>query len=253
MIYITGDCHGDFRRFSRDNFPEQREMTREDFVIVCGDFGIWQDTKDERYWLDWLQEKPFTLLFVDGNHENFDRLEGGEFETVAFHGGKAHRIRENVYHLMRGHVFELGGKKIFAFGGAASHDVEDGILDERDFASHEAFARVVRSWRRARRMFRINHVSWWSRELPSEEEMAFGRSTLAEHGNQVDFIVSHCCPQQVAAVFSQGMYRPDVLTGYFNDIAETVQFDRWFFGHYHDNRMIMGKFLLLYEQIIRCA
>lgn len=54
-------------------------------------------------------------------------------------------------------------------------------------------------------------------------------------------------------MFSQGMYRPDVLTGYFNDIAETVQFDRWFFGHYHDNRMIMGKFLLLYEQIIRCA
>ena len=40
MIYITGDCHGDFRRFSRDNFPEQREMNREDFVIVCGDFGI---------------------------------------------------------------------------------------------------------------------------------------------------------------------------------------------------------------------
>ena len=102
MIYVTGDCHGDFRRFSSDNFPEQREMTREDYVIVCGDFGLWQDTKDERYWLDWLSRKPFTLLFVDGNHENFDRLYSNEFEVCDFCGGKVHKIRENVLHLMRG-------------------------------------------------------------------------------------------------------------------------------------------------------
>ena len=42
MIYITGDCHRDFERFNMSIFPEQREMTKEDFVIVCGDFGgVW--------------------------------------------------------------------------------------------------------------------------------------------------------------------------------------------------------------------
>lgn len=82
MIYITGDCHGDWRRFSLDCFPEQKEMTRNDYVIICGDFGLWHDTSSERYWLDWLNNKPFTTLFVDGNHENYDRL--NNFEEIDF-------------------------------------------------------------------------------------------------------------------------------------------------------------------------
>ena len=49
-------------------------MTKNDYVIIAGDFGIWNDTKQERYNLDWLEDKPFTTLFVDGNHSNFDRL-----------------------------------------------------------------------------------------------------------------------------------------------------------------------------------
>ena len=39
MIYITGDCHSDFERFNKDIFPEQNEMTKDDYVIVCGAFG----------------------------------------------------------------------------------------------------------------------------------------------------------------------------------------------------------------------
>ena len=46
MIYITGDCHADFTRFNTENFPEQEEMTKNDYVIICGDFGgVWN--KDE--------------------------------------------------------------------------------------------------------------------------------------------------------------------------------------------------------------
>lgn len=26
MIYVTGDCHSDFVRFNKENFPEQEEM-----------------------------------------------------------------------------------------------------------------------------------------------------------------------------------------------------------------------------------
>ena len=74
MIYITGDVHADFSKFSTKRFPEQKHITKKDFVIVCGDFGIWEDNSSERYWLDWLEKKNFTILFVDGNHSNFDRL-----------------------------------------------------------------------------------------------------------------------------------------------------------------------------------
>ena len=42
MIYVTGDCHGNFRRFQSEYFPEQANMTKDDTVIITGDFGgVW--------------------------------------------------------------------------------------------------------------------------------------------------------------------------------------------------------------------
>lgn len=250
MIFITGDCHADWKKFSKKSFPEQAEMTRDDFVIVCGDFGLWHDDETERWWFKWFEVKNFTVLFVDGNHENFDRLYS-EFEVVDFHGGKAHKIRENIYHLMRGYVFDLCGKKFFAFGGASSHDIDDGILDRKDFQSDRELADEYNRRTRRGEMLRINHISWWKEEMPSQEEMDFGLKTLEEHGNKVDFIVSHCCPQEIASIFSHGSYKPDQLTSYFNVVANTVDFSKWFFGHYHNNAQVLSKFIMLYEQIVR--
>ena len=251
MIFITGDCHADWSKFSTHSFPEQKEMTRDDYVIVCGDFGIWRPDNTEKWWLKWLSEKNFTLLFVDGNHENFDRLYSDEFEIVDFYGGKAHRICENVYHLMRGYVFELCGKKFFAFGGASSHDIQDGILEPSDYKSTKELMNDYNKRTQRGEMLRINHISWWQQEMPSEDEMKIGLETLRNNGNKVDYIVSHCCPQEVASLFSHGFYKPDKLTDYFNTVARTTEFSKWFFGHYHNNKQILDKFIMLYEQIVR--
>lgn len=252
MIYLTGDTHGDWRRFSTSNFPDQKEMTRDDVVIVCGDFGIWHDTKEERYWLNWLAEKPFTVCFIDGNHENFDRLYGGEFPEIDYCGGKAHKIRENIYHLERGYVFEICGKKIFAFGGASSHDIDDGILDRDDYVNDDDFYDACYRYRKYGKSFRINHLSWWKEELPSQEEMDRGINSLNRVGWKVDYIVTHCAPQQIASIISNGFYGSDKLTMYFNGLLDKgIQFDSWFFGHYHNSRRIMSKFYLLYGEIMR--
>lgn len=40
MTFVTGDTHGDFTRFSADSFPEQKGMTKDDYVVVRGDFGV---------------------------------------------------------------------------------------------------------------------------------------------------------------------------------------------------------------------
>lgn len=75
MIFATGDTHGFFLRFTIEHFLEQKQMGREDYVIICGDFGgLWNDSPEEWYWLNWLNDKPFTTLWVDGNHENYDML-----------------------------------------------------------------------------------------------------------------------------------------------------------------------------------
>lgn len=251
MLFITGDTHADFRRFNTENFPEQKEMTRDDFVLVCGDFGgVWGDTKKERYWLQWLSEKPFTICFVDGNHENFDRLCGDEFETVDFHGGKAHKIRENIYHLMRGFVFDFEGRKFFAFGGASSHDIRDGILDPDDFKSVIEFQTTYDDWWCSGKMFRVNHVSWWKEELPSREEMEFGLETLAKHNWEVDYVISHSQPQEVCSML--GFHSADSLTTYFNDLVRSgLKFREWHSGHLHMQRRILGKFYIHYEDIVR--
>ena len=60
MIYITGDTHAEFKhRFNMENFPEQKEMTKDDYVIICGDFGgVWDvgwESKNEKYWLHHLR------------------------------------------------------------------------------------------------------------------------------------------------------------------------------------------------------
>ena len=131
MIYITGDTHSDFSRFTKENFPIQSEMTKDDYVIICGDFGgVWtfeEESSREKEALDWLNNKNFKTLFVDGNHENYTRLYN--YPVEEWHCGKVHKIRNSVLHLMRGEIFNINNKKIFTFGGAKSHDIQDGILN----------------------------------------------------------------------------------------------------------------------------
>lgn len=253
MIYVTGDTHADFRRFSTSRFPQQKAMTKDDRVIICGDFGgVWKDSAEERCWLDWLNNKPFTTLFVCGNHENFDRLLGNEFDEIDYCGGKAKKIRDSVLYLERGYVFTFECKKYFCFGGASSHDIRDGILDPAGFSDERAFKKEVRFLQMVGAMFRIKGVSWWPQEIPSEEEMRRGLVSLQEYSNDVDFVITHCLPQDIASVFSMGLYERDRLTMYFNKLLQDgLKFTRWYCGHYHVNRRVMGKFDILYEDIVR--
>lgn len=46
-------------------------------------------------------------------------------------------------------------------------------------------------------------------------------------------------------------FKPDRETDYFEKILHKVKFKKWFFGHYHNNRNVSDREILLYEQIIR--
>jgi hypothetical protein len=194
-----------------------------------------------------LDCKSFTTLFVDGNHENFDRLYN--YPVEGWHGGKVHKIRPSVIHLMRGQVFEIDGKNIFTFGGASSHDIDGGILEPDDPGYKKKKKELDQGWR----PYRINRVSWWSQELPSAEEMEEGRRNLALHDYVVDFVVTHCCSSSTQILLGGSMYKPDILTTYLEKIRQSTRFKKWFFGHYHDNRNVNTEEILLYEQIIRIS
>ena len=158
---------------------------------------------------------------MDGNHENFDRLYN-EFEIVDFRGGKAHKIRENVYHLMRGYIFDFDGQKFFAFGGASSHDIQ----------------------------VRVNHLSWWKQELPSQEEMDRGEKNLEAINYKVDFVITHCLPQTIASEL--GYFGKDIITEYFDKLLNKgLEFKKWYCGHYHKSEYYQGKYEVFYANIER--
>ena len=152
MIYITGDTHGDFTRFSAKRLRRTGlELTKEDYIIICGDFGLcWAKDKTFEYHCKNFAEKPYTILWVQGNHENYDMI--GEYPLEEWHGGKArHIIRDRVILLERGQVFEIDGKTFFTFGGASSHDIQGGILDRQtvDFAEQTGIIFPTGSFRKA--------------------------------------------------------------------------------------------------------
>ena len=80
-----------FQNFPKGIFQMQNQLSREDFMIICGDFGlIWEDCEEERNWLKWLEDRPWTTLWIDGNHENFDRLKS--FSIEKWNGGLIQKI-----------------------------------------------------------------------------------------------------------------------------------------------------------------
>ena len=246
MIYATGDTHGNFKRFEPECFPEQAKMNRNDYVIICGDFGgVWDGKKTEQKALNWLESLPFTTLFVSGNHENFDLL--SKYPVEEWRGGKIQRIRPHVIHLMRGQLFELDGHTFFTMGGASSHDIEYGILDPAAPGFKELYADLRITGGR----FRVNHRSWWKEELPSQEEYEEARRNLKKVNYKADYIITHSAPSSIVDLLNAGAYSHDTLTDFLEEVKEKSDFHYWLFGHYHDNKAINDRFVLLWEQIVK--
>lgn len=250
MIYFTGDTHADFRRFANKRMKKlELEMSEQDYIIVCGDFGLcWSKDSSFDYFCNFFSEKKYTILWVQGNHENYDMI--AEYPLEEWHGGKVrHIIRDKVILLERGQVFMIEGKKFFTFGGASSHDIDAGILelDDPDFKAKKKL--LDSRWA----LYRINHVSWWKEELPSEEEMQEGKDNLKMHDYKVDYVITHCASTYVQYDLGNKLsksYEPDSLTDYFQELEDTLEYKHWFFGHYHFDMEVDEKHTLLYEKIV---
>lgn len=217
MVYITGDTHGRLEEFLA-RFENQPSF--EDTVIVAGDFGfIWGEA--QKPLLKKLSEQPFTTAFVDGNHENFPAIY--QYPVEEWNSGKVHRIADNIVHLMRSQLFTLDVGTFFTLGGAYSID---------------------KSWR-------IEGSSWWKEELPNAEELETARETLTKADNKVDYIITHTCPDSIVnRVCAHPDYHDMPFRLFLQDIADTVDFKHWYFGHYHDDRELSDKFTLLYHSVV---
>lgn len=231
MIYIRGDTHGHLHPFFDDRLFKETQANEANYLIVAGDFGILfgpGDEKAEAEKFSLLTKVPCTILFADGNHENFSRLNSCSVEE--WNGGTVHRVSRNILHLMRGQVYEIDGLSMFVMGGAYSPD----------------------------RPRRIENVSWWKEEMPSEAEYMQARKNLSAHGNKVDLIITHTAPYAALDV----LYRmrklpspPDVhefeLNRFLEEVAQTVTYKHWFFGHLHLDAYAGRRQTALYRDVYR--
>lgn len=254
QIYVVGDLHGEMEigKLNTKNFPEQKTMTGTNLIIQVGDFGlVWKNEeqhkrlhsiyeapqiipekradKTEKYWLDWLDRKPFYTLFIAGNHENYDRLE--KYPLIDFHGGKAAQISKKVFYLKNGYVYDFGGLKFWMFGGATSIDI-----------SH-----------------RREGVSWWRQEASSYKEMQFGLDNLRQHNYKVDYVITHTLPKIIMEIeiyksyFGEKNLYPCPVSSYLSNVFEAIKdnYIAWFAGHFHFDEELVKNIYVLYNKI-RC-
>lgn len=220
MIYVTGDIHGDIRRFKDKKI---KKLRKGDFLIVCGDFGfIWNGSKAENRTLKKLGKKKYSILFVEGCHENFDLLE--KYEVVDYCNAKARKISGNLHQLMRGEIYTIDGKKIFSFGGGRSEDIH----------------------------IRREHSTYWERELPTQEELSYAIENLARNDNNVDFIITHEPPASVKDYIDidTEILATNLLNATLSKISETCRFRMWFFGKCHRNKIVSKHFHSLFDDVV---
>lgn len=243
MIFVTGDIHGayDIEKLSYENWPESRLLTRDDYLIILGDFGLpflTSDTTDEKLTssdiisarknylicIKWLSQCPYTILWVDGNHDNHPYWY--QQEVKQWHGGEVnfHPLADNVIHLKRGEYYEIDGNTFWCMGGASSVD----------------------------RNHRIDGFTWWKEELPSISEMNHGMDVLYSHNNRVDYILTHTMPSSlVVPLFKYSFNQNDPLEKYFDEVFKTVDFQYWLCGHFHmDIKCDTFNLAVLYNSIM---
>ncbi len=220
MILVTGDIHGDIRRFSDKRI---RSLRKGDTLLICGDLGfIWDGSDREKRVLKKIGRRRYNVLFVEGAHENFDELE--KYPTEEWNGGETRVISGNLRQLVRGGVFDIEGKRVFAFGGGSGEENGGNAPGSEETAERY--------------------------ELPGERELSEADRHLADCGNTVDYIVSYEPPVTMAEFLDQKVSATDTVGVYLDRKRSELEFRAWFFGKHHLNKTVPPKFVALFDSVI---
>ena len=213
--------------------PGQSRWTKEDKLIVTGDFGFvfhgGEASIAERGKLDELAKKPYEILFVDGNHENFPALE--TYPEVIRYGAPVRQLRPNIFWLRRGYVYTIEDKTFFVMGGGYS-------LDKPRRMEYQRIC---------------GQPVWFEEEMPSDAEYRRAIQTLQAHSMTVDYILTHTAPQ---GIIQQVIYRPPdpheaELNRFLDWIYYSVTFKQWYFGHLHEDRNLYDLMIACFEDVHR--
>lgn len=241
------DTHGTHTIHKLRNFRNHAgaNLTKNDYVIVCGDFGLlwnnpylteyysketfkipgcpWDDmwSADEVDLFYWYESCPWTTLVVLGNHENYDRWD--KYPITEWNGGSVQRIGDSIIRLMNGEIYEIDGHSYFCMGGAMS-------TDRGPVTGTEEFDRG--KW-------------WWPQEIPSIDEWNIAYRNLEMHDWEVDFIITHDTPASITRRLG-AHYRISDVSNRLEMVRQEVTYSHWFCGHMHRDERF-GNISVLYR------
>lgn len=212
MIFVTGDTHGDKKRFA---LAKKHRIKKNDTLIICGDFGfIWSQNKEEQKILKWIGNRKYKVFFVDGFNDSHELIDNYELEEFDF--GKARRIYKNLYCLKRGEVYDIEDKKIFAFGGGDN----------------------------------IEHTNKTG-SMPNEQDFQNGLDNLKKQKNEIDIIITHEAPTRILKCINMDKKGINQLNTYLESISDNITFKQWYIGKYHINKKIPPCYNIVFSDIIK--
>jgi len=218
MIYVTGDFHGEFEKFKSSGM---KQLKKNDILIVCGDFGfLWDGGHAEKRLIKKIGRLPYKVLFVEGSHENYRAFD--EYPETTVYGGRARIIYGNLVLLRRGNIYQIEGKKIFAFGGGIGEFLENSEQTEGSIA-----------------------------RLPTEEDMKLALKTIESCDGQVDVVVTHDCPMLIRGSIIGNSEDMNHLHIFLQLISEKLSFRQWYFGCYHMDKQVSPTYRAVYDNVVR--
>jgi DNA repair exonuclease SbcCD nuclease subunit len=227
-VFVRGDTHcnalGEMKNLNTKNFPEGNDLDKQDYLIIVGDFGFIfhnQQTKEEKYWLNWLKEKPWTTLFIDGNHDNHPKL--AWLKRVDMFGDKVGYVNDSVFYLRRSVVYTIANRTFFCLGGAFSID----------------------------QAHRREGIDWWPQEEPNYHETKRAYTVLDDVGWKVDYVLTHDAPSWVRDALKSHHMETSYTVRLLDDIfgKRKFEFKHHYFGHHHMNKTVMEKHTCCYNKI----
>jgi len=189
---IVGDTHGNAGWLRRYIFPVAMTL-QADAVVVLGDFGAWEHTKEGVVFMDRVNEiaqrAGIALYWLHGNHDKHS------------HTIKAYKpnqrgflvCRSHVFYIPQGHTWTWGGVTFRSFGGAYSVDKAWRIHREQ-----ELYQRGLRQ--AGYRKQATGHTSiapstagtlWFPEEEMTDAQMT---ELLAGDSERKDIVLSHDKP-----------------------------------------------------------
>jgi len=164
-ILVSGDWHGSSS--AAKAAAKKAVQTGCEVIVQVGDFGFWPHTDPD--YVDTVSrhitKQGLFMVWIDGNHENFDALYDGNWPVTS---GGFRKIAENVLYAPRGHRWEWDDVSFLALGGGYSID-KDFRLATGPIGKY-----------------------WWPQETLTQREVY-----EAIEGGECDVMFTHDCPSGV--------------------------------------------------------